>query len=128
MAGAVPVRSLEGEARKREPAGQPSVILQMDFATAPPPYPAPGDERNALLLPLAHSIAADTPGLVWKIWTEDAASGRAGGLYAFTTREHALAYQAMHTTRVTARGATDIRAALWDINAELSAITLGVPA
>lgn len=101
----------------------PTVILQMDFATAPPPYPAPGPERNALLRPLAHSIAADTPGLVWKIWTEDAAAGRAGGLYAFTTREHALAYQEMHSARVLARGATDIRAALWDINAELTAIT-----
>lgn len=102
---------------------QASVILQMDFATAPPPYPPPGAARNALLRPLAHSIAADTPGLVWKIWTEDAAAGRAGGLYAFTTREHALAYQAMHTARVTARGAVDIRAVVWDINVELSAIT-----
>ena len=124
--GGVPVRSLEGEARKRESAGQPSVVLQMDFATAPPPYPAPREERNALLHPLAHSIATETPGLVWKIWTEDAAAGRAGGLYAFTTREHALAYERMHTARVTARGATDIRAVIWDINAALSAITHGV--
>jgi hypothetical protein len=107
--------------------GAPSIILQMDFATAPPPYPAPGKERNALLRPLAHSIATETPGLVWKIWTEDAAAGRAGGLYAFTTREHALAYQAMHTARVTARGATNIRTVLWDINTELSTITRGVP-
>lgn len=98
----------------------------MDFATAPPPYPAPGAERNALLRSLAHSIADDTPGLLWKIWTEDAAAGRAGGLYAFTSREHALAYQAMHSARVAARGATDIQAVLWDINAELSAITRGV--
>ena len=105
---------------------EPRVILQMDFATAPPPYPPSGAERNALLRTLAHAIAAETPGLVWKIWTEDAAAGRAGGLYAFTTREHAQAYQAMHTERVTVRGATDIRAALWDINAELSAITRGV--
>lgn len=103
-----------------------SVILQMDFATAPPPYPPPGAERNALLRTLAHSIADNTPGLVWKIWTEDAAAGRAGGLYAFTTREAALAYQTMHTTRVTARGATDIRAVLWDVNAELSTITRGL--
>lgn len=102
------------------------MILQMDFATAPPPYPPPGAERNALLRALAHSIADDTPGLAWKIWTEDAAAGRAGGLYAFATREDAASYQAMHIARVTARGATDIRAVLWDINAELSAITRGV--
>jgi len=109
-----------------ESAGQPSVMLQMDFATAPPPYPPPGLERDSLLRALAHSIAEETPGLVWKIWTEDAAAGRAGGLYAFTTRAEALAYQAMHMARVTARGATDIRAVLWDINAELSAITRGI--
>ena len=105
----------------------PTIILQMDFATAPPPYPAPGEARNALLRPLAHSIAEDTPGLVWKIWTEDAAAGRAGGLYAFATRAQALDYQAMHSARVAARGATDIRAVLWDINTELSAITRGLP-
>lgn len=99
----------------------------MDFATPPPPYPAPGEARNALLRPLAHSIAEDTPGLVWKIWTEDAAAGRAGGLYAFTTRGDALAYQAMHAGRVAARGATDIRATLWQINTELSVITRGLP-
>lgn len=104
----------------------PRVILQMDFATAPPPYPPPGAERTALLRTLAHSIADDTPGLAWKIWTENASGGRAGGLYAFATREAALAYQAMHAERVAARGATDIRAVVWDINAELSAITRGV--
>lgn len=105
---------------------KPSVILQMDFVTAPPPYPEPGAARDALLRPLAHSIAAETPGLVWKIWTEDAAAGRAGGLYAFTSRGHALAYQTLHTGRVMARGATDIRAVIWDVNTELSAITRGV--
>ncbi len=102
----------------------PSVILQMDFAS-PPPW---GEARREALRALAHSIAADTPGLAWKIWTEDEAAGRAGGLYAFTTRAAAEAYQAMHTARGTARGATDIQARTWDINMELSAITRGVPA
>ncbi len=100
----------------------PTVILQMDFAS-PPPW---GEKRREALRALAHSIAADTPGLAWKIWTEDEAAGRAGGLYAFTIRAAAEAYQAMHTARVTARGATDIQARIWDINAELSAITRGV--
>ncbi|HEV7458383.1 MAG TPA: monooxygenase [Roseococcus sp.] len=102
----------------------PTVILQMDFAS-PPPW---GEARREALRALAHSIAADTPGLVWKIWTEDEAAGRAGGLYAFTSRAAASAYQEMHTARVTARGATDIQARLWDINTELSAITRGVRA
>ena len=106
--------------------GAATVILQMDFTTPPPPYPAPGPARNAMLRELAHSIAADTPGLVWKIWTEDAPATRAGGLYAFSTREGAMAYQAMHTARVVARGGTGIQPVIWDIDAELSAITRGV--
>jgi hypothetical protein len=105
-------------------AETPTVILQMDFAS-PPPW---GEARREALRALAHSIAADTPGLAWKIWTEDEAAGRAGGLYAFTSRAAAEAYQAMHTARVTARGATDIQARIWDINAELSTITRGIAA
>lgn len=96
----------------------------MDFAS-PPPW---GTERDAKLQPLAESIAAETPGLVWKIWTEDRAAGRAGGIYAFTNRADAEAYRAMHSTRVLARGATDIRAQLWEVNQALSVITRGVRA
>lgn len=107
------------------PAAAARVILQMDFATPPPPYPEPGEARDALLRPLAHSIATETPGLVWKIWTEDAAAGRAGGLYAFTSREEAEAYQSLHAARVRARGASEIQSRIWNINAGLSAITRG---
>jgi hypothetical protein len=103
----------------------PTIILQMDFATAPPPYPAPGEARNALLRPLAHSIAEDTPGLVWKIWTEDRAAGRSGGIYLFRTREAAEAYHAKHAARLTAVGVTGIEAVYRSYNAELTAITRG---
>ncbi|WP_367614862.1 YdhR family protein [Plastoroseomonas arctica] len=95
------------------------MILAMDFATAPPWGPG----RVSALRVLAESIARDTPGLLWKIWTEDEAAGRAGGLYAFGSRPEADSYRAMHTERAAARGATDIRAHVWDVNAELSAIT-----
>ena len=95
------------------------VILAMDFAWMPSEDPA----VHAALRALAESIATDTPGLLWKIWTRDTARGRAGGLYAFADRDAALAYQAMHATRVEARGATDIQARLWDTNAEMGAIT-----
>jgi len=91
----------------------------MDFRTAPPLGPS----RVEALRTLAESIARDTPGLLWKIWTEDEAAGRAGGLYAFASRAEAEAYRVMHTERATARGATDIRAHVWDVNAPLSAIT-----
>ncbi|MES2710049.1 MAG: YdhR family protein [Pseudomonadota bacterium] len=91
----------------------------MDFATAPPW----GEERVAALSALAESIARDTPGLLWKIWTEDQAAGRAGGLYAFASRAEAEAYRVMHTARAAGRGATDICAHVWDVNAPLSTIT-----
>lgn len=93
----------------------------MDFAS-PPPW---GEERAARLRALARSIAADTPGLLWKVWTEDEAAGRAGGLYAFRSRGEAEAYRDTHAARVAARGGTDIVARVWAVNAELSAITRG---
>lgn len=96
-----------------------AVILQMDFLS-PPPW---GSAREAALAPLAESIARDTPGLLWKIWTEDAASGRAGGLYAFADRASAESYRDMHAARVAARGGTDIQARVWEANAALSALT-----
>jgi hypothetical protein len=98
-----------------------SVLLAMDFCS-PPPW---GAARDALLAPLAQSIAKDTPGLLWKLWIEDEDAGRAGGLYAFATREAAEAYREMHSARVLARGGTDIQARIWEINAALSAITRG---
>ena len=91
----------------------------MDFSTAPPW----GEARVAALRALAESIARDTPGLLWKIWTEDQEASRAGGLYAFASRGQAEAYRVMHSARAAARGATDIRAHIWDVNAPLSAIT-----
>jgi hypothetical protein len=109
---------MPAEAGEGAPAGTP-VILAMDFAWTPGDDPA----VQAALRSLAASITADTPGLLWKIWTRDAARGRAGGLYAFRDRGAALAYQAMHTARVQARGATDIQARLWDTDAEMGAIT-----
>lgn len=91
----------------------------MDFATSPPWGPG----RVSAMHALAESIARDTPGLMWKIWTEDEAAGRAGGLYAFASRAEAEAYRVMHSARAAARGAVDIRAYIWDVNAPLSAIT-----
>jgi hypothetical protein len=94
-------------------------ILEMNFRAAPPW----GAARVEKLRALAESIAAETPGLLWKIWTEDAEAGRAGGIYAFATKEAAEAYREMHTQRVLARGSSDIRANLWAVNDGLSAVT-----
>ena len=95
------------------------VILAMDFRS-PPPW---GAARDAALAPLAEAIARDTPGLLWKIWTENAAAGRAGGLYAFADRAAAEAYRAMHEARVLARGGSDVQARIWEANMALGALT-----
>lgn len=101
------------------------VLLVFDFAMDG----AGGAERAAALRALAAEIAT-YPGLLWKIWTEDAAAGRAGGIYLFANAASADAYRAMHTARLRARGVTGpIDCLARGINAELTAITRGpVPA
>jgi hypothetical protein len=94
------------------------IILQMDFA-----YQGPwGDAMTAQLDGLARDIAQE-PGLIWKVWTENQKTGRAGGLYAFTTEDQARAYQAKHAARLAQFGVTDIQAQVFRANTALSAIT-----
>ncbi len=88
-------------------------------------FPARGDggpEQQAALRALAESIANE-PGLVWKIWTEDRAGGRAGGIYLFASLAEARAYHAMHAARLTEQGIGPIRAEYRHANTALSAIT-----
>ena len=94
------------------------VILAMDFRS-PPPF---GPARDAALAPLAESIARDTPGLLWKIWTEDEANGEAGGIYLFVDRASADAYLHMHRARLLGFGIAHVNAKLFDVNTTLSAI------
>ncbi|UYV18005.1 monooxygenase [Halomonas qaidamensis] len=97
-----------------------SVILQVHF-----PFDGPfGDEMANAMTALAESINQE-PGLIWKIWTEDADQKQAGGIYLFDTRANAEAYCNMHTARLEAMGVTGIRAAILDTNAALSAINKG---
>lgn len=51
-------------------------LLQVDFKMEGP-Y---GEEMSKGFVELAQSIN-DEPGMVWKIWTEDAAAKEAGGIY-----------------------------------------------
>lgn len=93
-------------------------ILQVDF-----PFAGPwGDEMAEALAPLAGSIALE-PGLLWKIWTEDEASGTAGGVYLFETREQAQAYLAMHARRLEDFGVSGVRARIFSTNSRLDALT-----
>lgn len=91
-------------------------VLIFDF-----PNSAFGPDRTEALRPLAADIA-DQPGLLWKIWTEEPAAGRAGGVYLFATRAAAEAYHAMHAARLAARGVTGIEATYRGVNETLSLI------
>ena len=99
-------------------------LVQVDF-----PHQGPwGAEMAAVFEGLAQSIAAE-PGFLFKYWTEDQASGLAGGVYAFATRAEAEAYLTMHTARLNGFGITGIVAHHFAINAPLSKVTrFDVPA
>jgi hypothetical protein len=94
------------------------ILVQFDF-----PYAGPwGADMTAAMGDLAQDIAGED-GLVWKIWTENQATGRAGGIYVFETPEAAAAYTEKHSARLGAFGITGINALSFDVNDALSAIT-----
>lgn len=93
-------------------------LVQFDF-----PYTGPwGAEMTHAMGGLAQDIAAE-PGLVWKIWTENQAEGRAGGIYVFDSVSAADAYRTKHAARLASFGITGIVAHSFDVNADLSLIT-----
>jgi hypothetical protein len=92
-------------------------LLQIDF-----PYSGPwGDDMAEAMTELAHEIAAE-PGLIWKIWTENPETHESGGIYLFTDRQSAEAYQARHTQRLDHFGISNIRAKVFAVHEELSRI------
>jgi hypothetical protein len=95
-----------------------TTVLQVDF-----PFDGPwGTEMAEAMNGLAQDIASE-PGLIWKIWTENAATGMSGGIYLFTTPEAAQAYAEKHLARLAAFGITGIVAHHFTVNAPLSEIT-----
>lgn len=95
-------------------------MLQIDF-----PYAGPwSDELAGAMEPLAADIAAQ-PGLLWKLWTENEAERRAGGIYAFADDASREAYLAKHVARLGAFGVQGIRAQRFDVNRPLSTTTRG---
>jgi hypothetical protein len=93
-------------------------LLQMDF-----PFTGPwGEEMAAELDPLARDIAGEA-GLIWKIWTENPETGRAGGIYLFADAESAERYRWKHEQRLNAYGITGVEARSFAVNRPLSEIT-----
>ena len=70
---------------------------------------------------LAESIANE-PGLIWKIWTENQATGEAGGIYLFKDVPSAEAYLAMHTARLMSFGVQRVNGKVFEVNDALSLI------
>lgn len=95
-------------------------LLQIDF-----PFSGPfGAEMAQAMSELAHSIAKE-PGFIWKIWTEDASTQQAGGIYLFQDEATAKAYLQMHTERLKGFGIAHVNAKIFDVNPSLSTITRG---
>ncbi len=92
-------------------------LVQFDF-----PYPGPfGPGMAEAMDGLARSIN-DEPGFMWKIWTENAEAGEAGGIYAFVNEASARAYIDKHSARLAEFGIEGIRARVFDVNQALSEI------
>lgn len=92
-----------------------AVVVQVNF-----PMQGPwGAEMAESFRGLAESIN-DEPGFLWKVWIEDRAAGRSGGIYLFDSRDHAEAYVAMHAERLAGFGITEVSVTYSDVNDELS--------
>lgn len=97
-----------------------SYILQVDF-----PMDGPfGAEMTAVFRDLAQTIN-DEAGMQWKIWTENAETKEAGGIYLFTSEEEAQAYLTMHSQRLAQAGIKNIRSRIFAVNKELTKINQG---
>ena len=95
-------------------------LLQVDFEMDGPF----GDAMAPAFMSLAESINQE-PGMLWKIWTEDAQTKQAGGVYLFDTRAHAEQYLEMHSTRLTQAGVRNLRGKIFEVNQTLSAVNKG---
>lgn len=93
-------------------------LLQFDFP-AEGPWGADMAEAYA---GLAQHIAT-APGLLWKVWTENPATGEAGGIYLFADEASAEAYQTLHTERLRGFGITQINVKRFGVNEPLSETT-----
>ncbi len=93
-------------------------LLQIDF-------PAPeGHEMTKTCFEPAQDVAR-TPGLIWKIWTENTATSEEGGIYLFGDEPSLDAYLALQTERLRSFGIDSFRARKLDVNGPLAQIAYG---
>jgi putative monooxygenase ydhR len=95
-------------------------LVQFDF-----PMQGPwGDEMATAFRDLA-GIIGRSPGLRWKIWTENETEQTGGGIYLFEDEDSARAYVEEHTARLEGFGVKDIRARVFEVNESLTEMTRG---
>lgn len=95
-------------------------LLQIDFGFKGPWGEQLAKEARALALDIAGA-----EGLVWKIWTENPAAARAGGIYLFATEAHLQGYLEIHRKRLAGMGVKDIRVQVFEVNTGLTRIDRG---
>jgi len=93
-------------------------LLQIDF----PSHGPWGEDLTKKVSDLAHLLNR-TPGMVWKIWTENSRTGDCGGIYLFTDESSAKNFLKEHLQRLDAMGIKNVRAKVLDVNESLSLIT-----
>lgn len=97
-----------------------TTLLQIDF-----PFAGPWSaDLAAAMADMAKDIAGES-GLLWKIWTESRATGRAGGIYLFADPASAQRYLEKHSARLKAFGIEGIVAHTFDVNETLTQVTRG---
>ncbi|WP_374543010.1 monooxygenase [Flavobacterium sp.] len=92
-------------------------LLQVDFPILGPF----GEEMSKVFKELADDIAKED-GLIWKIWTENAYTQEAGGIYLFADEANAQRYLEKHTKRLQGFGVENIQAKIFNVNVPLSLI------
>ncbi len=93
-------------------------LLQINF-----PYTGPwAGDMAAAYGDLARNIA-QAPGLLWKVWIENADTGESGGIYLFVDEASLDAYLTEHTARLRSFGIRHIVAKRFDVNVPLNSMT-----
>ncbi len=93
-------------------------LLQIDF----PSHGPWGDDFTKFASDLAHHLS-ETPGMLWKIRTENSRTGDCGGVYLFSDESSANNFLKEHLPRLDSMGIKNVRAKVLDVNEGLSQIT-----
>ena len=93
-------------------------LLQIDFPSRGPW----GEDLTKMVSDLAHHLN-ETPGMFWKIWTENSRTGDCGGVYLFNDESSANDFLKEHLPRLDSMGIKNVRAKILDVNESLSQIT-----